>query len=112
MLSVIFSFLSPILNSIFSFLGAVQNTKTQQIIQEGAVATTAITAEAQVQTKWWFSALIPPLFALPFIAYTWKVVVWDILLGLGSTDPIGGTVGWVYTMVVGFYFLHVLGNQR
>jgi hypothetical protein len=112
MWSALIALLGPVFSSIFKFLGVIQDVKKTQILEEGAVATTAIVEQGQVQTKWWFAAAIPPLFALPFIAYTWKVVVYDIMLGLGSTAPIGGTVGWVYTMVVGFYFLHVLGNQR
>ena len=31
-------------------------------------------------------------FACPFMIYVWKVVVFDIVLGLGSTDPIKGNV--------------------
>lgn len=31
-------------------------------------------------------------FATPFMVYVWKIVVWDIVLGLGSTDAIRGNV--------------------
>lgn len=38
----------------------------------------------------WYTAIIRPLLALPVIIYFWKVIVWDKVLGLGSTDPITG----------------------
>ncbi len=34
----------------------------------------------------WYTAMIRPLFALPFVIYAWKVVVWDKVLGWGVTD--------------------------
>lgn len=33
----------------------------------------------------WFTAMIRPLFALPFIIFIWKIVVYDKVLGLGIT---------------------------
>jgi len=39
-------------------------------------------------------------FALPWIIYEWKVVVWDNVLNLGSTAPIRGNVGeWAGTII-------------
>ena len=35
----------------------------------------------------WYTALPRPLFAFAFVIYVWKVVVWDKVLALGSTDP-------------------------
>ncbi len=48
----------------------------------------------------WYTAMIRPLLALPVIIYLWKVIVWDKVLGLGTTDTIGGDVGvWAGTIV-------------
>jgi len=48
----------------------------------------------------WYTAVIRPLLALPVIIYLWKVIVWDKVLGLGTTDAIGGDVGiWAGTIV-------------
>lgn len=33
----------------------------------------------------WFTAMIRPLFALPFVIFIWKIVVYDKVLGLGVT---------------------------
>src|SRR6516225_3866024 len=53
----------------------------------------------------WYTAIIRPLLAAPVVIYLWKVIVWDIVLALGTTDPIGGDVaewaGWIVTAYVG-----------
>jgi hypothetical protein len=53
----------------------------------------------------WYTAIIRPLLAAPVVIYLWKVIVWDIVLGLGTTDPIGGDVAewaaWIVTAYVG-----------
>ncbi|MGE5140467.1 MAG: hypothetical protein ACM3JD_13450, partial [Rudaea sp.] len=51
----------------------------------------------------WYTAIVRPLLAAPVIIYLWKVIVWDIVLGLGSTDPIGGDVGAWAGMIVTAY---------
>ncbi|GIK83135.1 MAG: hypothetical protein AB7O43_23250 [Hyphomicrobiaceae bacterium] len=53
----------------------------------------------------WYTAIIRPLLALPVIIYFWKVIVWDKVLGLGSTDPLTGMIadwsGLILTAYVG-----------
>lgn len=53
----------------------------------------------------WYTAIIRPLLALPIIIYLWKVIVWDKVLGLGTTDPITGMIadwaGMILTAYVG-----------
>jgi hypothetical protein len=53
----------------------------------------------------WYTAIIRPLLAAPVIIYFWKVIVWDKVLGLGSTDPIASMVadwaGMIITAYVG-----------
>lgn len=44
------------------------------------------------------------LMAFPYACFIAKVIIWDKLLKLGTTDPIGGAVGVWGAMVVGFYF--------
>jgi hypothetical protein len=65
-------------------------------------ATTILIAE---QGRW-YTAIIRPLLALPIIIiYFWKVIVWDKVLGLGTTDPITGMIadwtGMIITAYVG-----------
>ena len=51
------------------------------------------------------TAIIRPLLAAPVIIYLWKVIVWDKVLGLGTTDPITGMIadwtGLIVTAYVG-----------
>jgi hypothetical protein len=39
-------------------------------------------------------------FAAPYIVFEFKVVIWDIVLGLGSTDPIKGQVADWATVII------------
>jgi hypothetical protein len=51
----------------------------------------------------WYTAIIRPLLAFPLIIYLWKVVVWDKVLGLGTTDPITGMVAdWIGMIVTAY----------
>jgi hypothetical protein len=52
----------------------------------------------------WYTALPRPLFALAFVVYVWKVVVFDKVLGLGSTDPLTGDVAQWAMIVLTAYF--------
>ena len=52
----------------------------------------------------WYTALPRPLFAAAFIIYTWEVVVWDKVLGLGSTPALSGEVAQWATAVLTAYF--------
>ncbi len=52
----------------------------------------------------WYTAIIRPLFALPFVIFAWKVVVWDKVLKLGTTDAIDPNMWSVFLAVVASYF--------
>lgn len=53
----------------------------------------------------WVTRWIRPAFALPFVVYNFKIIVWDKVLGLGTTDPLS-TEFWQLQMIVfGAYFL-------
>ena len=46
-------------------------------------------------------------FATPIMAYEWKIVIWDIVLGSwthGTTDAIKGEVAAWATTIIGFLF--------
>jgi hypothetical protein len=91
------------------------------------MAVAIVQAQAQVQTRWWFVAVIPVLWALPFVAYVWKGVFFDNFLALifgtcdargncilwgipNTTPPLGGTFGVMLLMIVTFYF--AAGRQQ
>lgn len=43
-------------------------------------------------------------FALPLIGFEWKVIVWDKMLGWGSTDPLAGDVSSWASTIIAFLF--------
>ena len=52
----------------------------------------------------WYTALPRPLFASAFIIYVWKVVVWDKVLGFGTTDALSGEVSqWAATVLTAYF---------
>nr|WP_306267594.1 3TM-type holin [Pararhizobium sp. IMCC3301] len=51
-------------------------------------------------TRW-----IRPAIAFPFVAYLWKVVLWDKVLALGTTDPLSAELGEIMMVMIGAYFL-------
>jgi hypothetical protein len=68
--------------------------------RERELATQVVIAE---QGRW-YTALPRPLFAFAFVIYVWKVVVWDKVLGLGSTDALSGDVAQWALIVLTAYF--------
>jgi len=52
----------------------------------------------------WFTRSVRPLWALPFVIWTWKVVVYDIVLGLGTTIELKGFTATLGATVAAAYF--------
>lgn len=52
----------------------------------------------------WMTRCIRPLFAAPFIIFSFKVIVWDKVLGLGVTDRLDPNMWGVFQVVVASYF--------
>jgi len=55
----------------------------------------------------WFTRSIRPLWALPFVVYTWKLIVWDKVLASwtgGSTDALSGGMENLIITVAAAYF--------
>lgn len=116
MLQWLASFLTaPIINGFLDAYKARLDAKNNAGAQAVEVTRAALIAEIEARKSAnavliaeqgrWYTAIIRPLLALPVIVYLWKVIVWDIVLGLGSTDPIAGDVGvwagYIVTTYVG-----------
>ena len=52
-----------------------------------------------------FQSWIRPLFALPFVLYNFKLVIWDKILGWGATDPLSDELFQIEMIVISAYFL-------
>lgn len=50
--------------------------------------------------------IIRAAIAVPVIVFLWKVVIWDKVLKLGTTDDLSDNLWYVTMMVLGFYFVH------
>lgn len=53
----------------------------------------------------WLTKWIRPALALPIVVYFWKIIIWDKVLKMGVTDPIGETGEYLMVAVVGAYFV-------
>lgn len=53
----------------------------------------------------WMTRWIRPAFALPFVIYNFKIVVWDKVLGWGTTDSLSPEFWQLQMIVFGAYFL-------
>ena len=72
---------------------------TARIGGDAKVAAEIVQAEAKVRSSFYDAmshsrALMFLIigFALPYMIWEWKVIVWDILLQWGTTDPLRGEV--------------------
>jgi len=103
----------PIVNGVIEAYKARLAAANSQDAVAADLAGKAIAAEIEArrsadaviiaeQGRWW-TAIIRPLLALPVIIYLWKVVVWDKVLALGSTDPLAGDVATWAGMIVTTY---------
>lgn len=52
------------------------------------------------------NAIIRALLAVPVIVFLWKIIIWDKVLALGSTDDLSENLWYVTMMVLGFYYVH------
>jgi hypothetical protein len=53
----------------------------------------------------WLTRWIRPAFALPFVIYNFKILVWDKTLEWGVTDPLSSEFWQLQMIVFGAYFI-------
>src|SRR5262244_1414453 len=104
---------APIVNGVLNAYKAKLAAANAQGAQAVELARAALLAEIEARRTAnaviiaeqgrWYTAIIRPLLAAPVIIYLWKVIVWDKVLDLGSTDAIGGDVGVWAGMIVTTY---------
>ena len=87
---------APIVNGFIDAYKARLEAENSQDRTAADLAAKAIAAEIEARKSAdaiiiaeqgrWYTAIIRPLLAAPVIIYLWKVIVWDKVLGLGTTD--------------------------
>ena len=75
----------------------------QEIQGEVALRQTEASIIRQEEGRW-YTSLPRPLFAFIFVIYIGKCVVWDKVLGLGSTDALSPELTNIEMIIVGGYF--------
>lgn len=53
----------------------------------------------------WITRWIRPAFAAPFVIYNAKIIIWDKVLGSGTTDALSPEFWQLQMIVFGAYFL-------
>lgn len=97
-----------------AYFNAKVRITTAQIGGDTTVATQLVKASSQdyatnvdrwktyAASKWMMLLIF--LFAMPWIIIEWKVVVWDIVLGLGVTMPVRGEIGsWGHIIIISLF---------
>ncbi|MGH7175589.1 MAG: 3TM-type holin [Minisyncoccia bacterium] len=111
------TFIAPILNFVLGLqknkLDAIGSHEAQvealsvralQLDQREAEVNAAVVVAEQGN---WITRWVRPAFAFPFVVFTWKIVIWDKVLGSwthGSTDPLDPNMWNVFMAVVIAYF--------
>jgi hypothetical protein len=88
-------------------LGITTAAKRDEIVAELQAQTLQAQASASIimaEQGHWYTAIIRPAFAAPFVIYDFKIVVWDKVLALGVTDPLSADMLHLEAVIVGAYF--------
>jgi hypothetical protein len=82
---------------------AAQND-SEKIAAEIEIARLEARGQVLAQGGRWVTA-VQVAWALPFILYNAKLVVWDKILGLGVTDPLSPALYELQGTIVAFFFV-------
>lgn len=111
---IIGAFIKPLVDGVLAGYQAklsAENTRDAQAVDlakkeiEAEIAARAAASETiKAEQGWWVTAIIRPLFAIPLALYWMKIIIWDKLLGWGSTDALTGMVGeWAGIIIVAYF---------
>jgi hypothetical protein len=112
----LFSWLNPlsaILGKIGEWETRLLDAKTEQERIAAGERIAALSAQASVAGHP-VDAIMRALMAAPGVAFVWKLVVYDKMLGWGSTEDLSANL-WYFAIALpwGFYFLHwTVGRLR
>jgi len=84
-------------------IGADTAVTTAMLTAVGKEEASRVDALKVIGSSWILSFLVVG-FSMPWIGYEWKVVIWDTMLGWGTTPAIHGAVGDWATTIIGCLF--------
>ena len=79
-------------------------TDADRMAAEVAIARLEARLESHRIGGRWITA-VQVLWALPFVTYNAKLIVWDKVFGLGATDPLSPELYALQGTIVAFFFL-------
>jgi len=85
-------------------LAAENDTQRIEADKKIALLTARVDAQTRGAGTWW-AKFVRACFAAPFVIYNGKLIIWDKVLGWGTTDPLSPYLEGVGWTVIGFYFL-------
>lgn len=113
MLSWLLSLL-PVVGKAVDAFSAYQQKKLDTVLEKYKVdgqvdhslisALTTISVARMELLKNKFIVFLQIFLALPVGIFFWKCVVWDKVLGMGSTDALGGDIQMWAMMIMGYLF--------
>jgi hypothetical protein len=105
---------APLFNTLLNAWKAKLESQNTAGAQAADVAKKAMDAEVQRRALdagivtatlgHWYTAIPMVVVMGSAAAFFFKCVVWDNLLGWGTTDPLGGDVQTTYNLVIAFWF--------
>jgi len=112
---MLLSFLGgPIVNGLINAYKAKLNAANTAGAQAVTVAQAAMVAEVQARAEankvliaeqgHWYTAIPRVVVQMSAALFFAKCVVWDKVLGWGTTDHLSGDIETTYTMVMAFWF--------
>ena len=117
------SLVAGFLNPIAKITGQLSNAKIAAIgakTEEERIAANERVATLQAKRDLMVSqppagklidAMVRLSFALPFIVYNGKLLIWDKVMARGATDGLSAELLHIEMIIVGFYFLHWLTKR-
>lgn len=105
---------APLFNTLLKGWQAKLDAQTASGVQAADVAKAAMIAEVQQRAAnkeiviatlgRWYTALPMTVVMMSAAAFFAKCVVWDTMLGWGTTPALGGDVATSYNLVMAFWF--------
>jgi len=120
-LGLIIPFLSSVVDPITKITGQITDTRIAAMhakTDEEKVAAEERTKQLEFRRDIMVAEAQSPMdrtirfmFAFPCALYVCKLIIWDKIFELGSTDNLSDNLWYIMMTVIGFYFLDTLANK-